>query len=87
MLLSIPVIFGSGVLALYDFMNLPIISQGPLLKPLPLFLGVSMTFIFALISISVLMKALKRFSFTPFVLYRIGLGIFLIYALVTHFRF
>ena len=87
MLLSIPVILGSGVLALYDFINLPLISQGSLLKPLPLFLGVGMTFIFALISISVLMKALKRFSFTPFVLYRIGLGIFLIYALATHFRF
>ena len=42
------------------------------------FVAAGLSFIFALIAIALMMAWLRRASFTPFVVYRIALGVFLL---------
>lgn len=73
MLLSIPTILGAGILAGKDIYE----SGNPLLTTDAL-IGAGLSFVSALITIMLLMAFLKRASFTPFVIYRIILGIVLL---------
>ena len=70
MLLSIPVIIGAAGLKGYE-----LIASGdkPLLNDALIVIGFA--FFFALLAISFLMIWLKRANFTPFVIYRVFLGI------------
>lgn len=73
MLLSVPTILGAGVLAGYDLHkggNAELTSEA-------VFGGI-LAFIAALASIAILMKWLERQSYTPFVIYRVVLGLFLL---------
>ncbi|NIZ00368.1 undecaprenyl-diphosphate phosphatase [Thalassospira lucentensis] len=69
MLMSIPVILGAGLLAGIDLQQ-----SGDMELTQDVFLAVGMSFITALIAITVLMSWLKRSTFTPFAIYRILLG-------------
>lgn len=73
MLLSIPTILGAGVLAGYDLYkggNAEVTSEA-------IFGGI-LAFFAALASIALLMKWLQRQSYTPFVIYRVVLGLLLL---------
>jgi undecaprenyl-diphosphatase len=69
MLLSIPVIVGAGVLEGYHLYH-----AGNAQLTTTAFLAVGLAFATALVAIAAMMAWLKRASFTPFVVYRIGLG-------------
>ena len=73
MLMSIPVIIAAGAVAARDLMQAgePIITGDA-------GLAAALSFVTALITIAVLMQLLKRMSFTPFVLYRLSLGVVLL---------
>ncbi|WP_417583885.1 undecaprenyl-diphosphate phosphatase [Pelagibacterium sp.] len=73
MLLSIPTILGAGVLAGYDLYK----SGNAQVTSDALFGGI-LAFFAAFASIALLMKWLERQSYTPFVIYRIVLGVFLL---------
>lgn len=73
MLLSIPTILGAGILAAKDIYE----SGDPLLTHDAL-VAMGLSFASALITIVVLMSWLKRASFTPFVIYRVIFGAFLL---------
>jgi undecaprenyl-diphosphatase len=73
MLLSIPTILGAGVLAGYDLYK----SGNTQLTSDALFGGV-LAFLFALAAIALLMNWLKRQTYTPFIIYRVVLGVLLI---------
>lgn len=73
MLLSIPTILGAGALAGLDMMqsgNSQLTSEA--------LLGGLLSFIVALAAIAVLMKWLQRQTYTPFVIYRVVLGVLLL---------
>lgn len=70
LLISMPVILGIGIFAaveLYDEKNLVV--------GIDALLAAGFAFIFALISIALMLRWLERASFTPFVAYRVVLGI------------
>jgi len=73
MLLSIPAIVGAGVL-----MGLELYKTGDPVQIDAALAGVGFAFISALIAIALMMAWLKRASFTPFVIYRLALGGFLL---------
>ncbi|SLN23301.1 undecaprenyl-diphosphate phosphatase [Oceanibacterium hippocampi] len=76
MLLSIPTVLGAGLLGgleLHDQGNLQIAGDAVLVAAL--------SFLTALGAIWLLMRWLRNASFTPFVIYRLGLGILLLYWL------
>lgn len=73
MLMSIPTILGAGVLAAKDIYE----AGDPLLTHDAL-VAMGLSFVSALITIMLLMAFLKRASFTPFVIYRIILGVLLL---------
>ena len=73
MILSIPAIIGAGTLKGWD-----LYQSGDAALTSAAFLAAGLSFIAALITITVLMAWLKRASFTPFVIYRIALGGFLL---------
>lgn len=73
MLLSIPTILGAGVLAGYDM-----ISSGNSDLTFDALIGGLLAFIVALGAISVLMKWLQTQTYTPFVIYRVMLGVLLL---------
>lgn len=73
MLLSIPTILGAGVLAAFDMLK----SGNSQLTSDALFGGL-LSFIFALTAIALLMNWLKRQTYTPFVIYRVALGLLLL---------
>jgi len=73
MLLSIPVIIGAGALKGWD-----LYQAGDTQLTADAFLAAAIAFAAALVAIAGLMAWLKRSSFTPFVLYRICLGGFLL---------
>lgn len=73
MLLSIPTILGAGVLAGYDMIK----SGNSQLTSDALFGGL-LSFVFALAAIALLMTWLKRQTYTPFVIYRVVLGVLLL---------
>ena len=78
MLLSIPTILGAGVLAGYDLYkggNAEVTSEA-------IFGGI-LAFFAALASIALLMKWLQRQSYTPFVIYRVVLGLLLLGLIYT----
>ena len=73
MLMSIPTIVAAGVLKGYDLWktgNAQLTSDA--------FMGVGLSFVTALIAIVLMMAWLRRASFTPFVVYRVVLGVFLL---------
>ncbi|NQU58522.1 MAG: undecaprenyl-diphosphate phosphatase [Rhodospirillales bacterium] len=70
MLLSIPTIIGAGALK-----GLELYQSGDVRLTSDAMLAAGISFITALIAIVVLMAWLKRSSFTPFVIYRIILGV------------
>ncbi len=73
MLLSIPTILGAGVLA-----GLDIYKAGDDALTVSAAIGAGLAFVSALIAIALMMAWLKRASFTPFVIYRVLLGIVLL---------
>jgi undecaprenyl-diphosphatase len=79
MLLSIPAIIGAGILYgidLYQSGNTQIQTEAVIAAALSL--------VFALIAIALMMAWLRRASFTPFVIYRVLLGIVLLYLVYAH---
>ncbi|MEM7442224.1 MAG: undecaprenyl-diphosphate phosphatase [Pseudomonadota bacterium] len=78
MLLSIPAILGAGLLAGLDLAD----ADDARLTGDAVIAG-SLAFITALVAIAAMMAWLKRASFTPFVIYRVLLGLVLLYALYT----
>lgn len=73
MLLAIPAILGAGALAGYDLQQ-----SGDLALRREALIAGALAFVAALMAIAVLMQWLKRASFTPFVVYRILLGVLLL---------
>jgi len=73
MLMSIPTILGAGTLATLDILkaNQPIVTTEAIY-------AAGLSFATALLTIAILMYWVKRSSFTPFVLYRLVLGGFLL---------
>ncbi|MGE4221182.1 MAG: undecaprenyl-diphosphate phosphatase [Alphaproteobacteria bacterium] len=74
MLLSIPTIAGAGVLAGYDIYKLGNVQLG-----YDAALAAAVSFLVALLAIALLMRWLQRASFTPFAVYRVLLGLLLLY--------
>jgi undecaprenyl-diphosphatase len=73
MLLSIPAIVGAGTLK-----GLELWQSGDAQLTSDAFTAAGLAFVTALIAIALMMAWLKRASFTPFVVYRIVLGLFLL---------
>lgn len=73
MLMSVPTILGAGVLKGYD-----LIEAGNAQLTADAMIGAILAFVSALIAIWALMAWLRRSTFTPFVLYRVALGGFLL---------
>ncbi len=73
MILSIPTIVGAGVLEGWELYKL-----GDARLTADVFLAAALAFVAALVAIVLMMAWLRRASFTPFVIYRIALGIFLV---------
>lgn len=70
LLLSMVAISGAGLLG-----SLSILKDGQFIFGQALLLGVALSFVTALLAITVMMRWLKSFSFMPFVIYRVILGI------------
>ena len=76
MLLSIPTILGAGALAgkkLHD--------SGNAALGMDALIAAGLAFLSALLAIAVMMAWLRRASFTPFVIYRVLLGLFVLYLI------
>lgn len=73
LLLSIPTILAAGTLAGID-----IYKSGDVQLAGDAFVAAGLAFVSALIAIAVMMAWLKRASFTPFVIYRVVLGVVLL---------
>jgi undecaprenyl-diphosphatase len=69
MLLSIPTIAGAGVLS-----GSMLYQTGDTTLHLSAIIAASLSFVMGLIAIALLMRWLKKSSFTPFIIYRIALG-------------
>ncbi len=76
LLLSIPVIAGAGALAAKD-----VYEAGDLVLGQDALLAAALAFVSALVAIALMMRWLRRASFTPFVGYRLLLGAGLLYYL------
>jgi undecaprenyl-diphosphatase len=74
MLLSIPAIAGASFLRGID-----VIQSGDTAFQIDLLFAAGLAFATALLAITVMMSWLQRQSFTPFVLYRIALGILILW--------
>ncbi len=75
MLISIPTIFGAGLLAAKDIVE----ANQPVLTTAALY-GAGLAFVTALIAIALLMRWLRHASFTVFAVYRVILGVGLLLA-------
>lgn len=73
MLLSIPAIVGAGTLKGWE-----LYQSGDQVLASTAFTAAGLSFVAAFVAIALMMAWLKRASFTPFVIYRIGLGGFLL---------
>lgn len=73
MLLSIPTIIGAGVLKGFD-----LYKSGDDVQISTALTGAAFSFVAAFIAIALMMAWLRRASFTPFVIYRVALGGFLL---------
>ncbi len=76
MLLAVPAILGAATLAGYD-----LYQMGSLQLGLDAAIAAVLSFVAALVAISVMMNWLSHATFTPFVVYRIALGGALLYLL------
>lgn len=70
LLISMPVILGIGIVAAVDLYAAKNLAIG-----LDALLAAGFAFVFALITIALMLRWLRRASFTPFVAYRVVLGI------------
>jgi|AntRauTorcE11897_2_1112592.scaffolds.fasta_scaffold11634_2 undecaprenyl-diphosphatase len=78
LLLSIPAILGAGLLK-----GIEIIQTGNAALGLDALIGVALSFVMAYLAITIMMRWLKRSSFTPFVIYRMILGsVLLLYIML-----
>jgi len=73
MLLSIPVIIGAGSLKGWE-----LYQSGNAALTYDAILAAGLSFMAALMVMAALMAWLKRSTYTPFVIYRIALGVFLL---------
>ncbi len=78
MLLSIPTILAAGAL-----MSRELYRMGELAMTRDAAVGAGLAFVAAFVAIVLMMRWLKRASFTPFVVYRVGLGVVLL--AIVHF--
>ena len=76
LLLGIPAILGAGTLGAID-----LIKQGDNLLQIDALIAAALSFITAYVSILVMMRWLKSSTFTPFVIYRMILGIVLLFII------
>ena len=76
MLMSIPTILAAASLMLIKIFT---DEEQMVISVSELLWGVGLSFVSALLAISALMKWLEKSSMTPFVFYRVALGIFLLY--------
>ena len=76
LLLSIPAILGATVLEAYDLVKLNDYELN-----LNLLTATTLSFAFSLASINFMMSWIKKYSFTPFIIYRLFLGIILLLAI------
>ena len=76
MLLSVPAILGAAVLEGYDLVKLNDYELN-----INLLTATILSFAFSLASITFMMSWIKKYSFTPFILYRLLLGILLLLAI------
>lgn len=74
MLMSVPVIIASSVLVFAE-----IISKGETQLAGDFFIGAALAFGSALLAIRLMLGFLQRYSFTPYVIYRVILGLFLLW--------
>ncbi len=74
MLLSIPVIVAAGALA-----GLDLVAQGDSLLTSAAVTAAALAFVSALLAIALLMRWLRHASFTPLVVYRVALGLVLLW--------
>lgn len=82
MLLSIPVILGAGTLQGWE-----LYQSGDALLTSAAFKAAGFAFVAALIAIAILMRWLKRWTFKPFVAYRLVLGVLLLIWIYKPFGF
>ena len=73
MMLSVPTIAGAGILVIYH-----IIKYGSNVSLAVASQGITFSFIASFFAIGIMMQWLKTRTFLPFVVYRIGLGLFLL---------
>ena len=74
LLLSIPTIIGAGILG-----GLELLESGDFQPSQDVFFAMAFSFIAGLLSIAAMMRWLTHAGFTPFVIYRILLGVGLLY--------
>lgn len=79
-LLSLPVVGGASILKGIKIASEPGLAE----KLMPLGVGITVSAISGFLCIKYFMKFLQDYSFRPFVVYRILLGLFLIYWAVSH---
>jgi undecaprenyl-diphosphatase len=70
MILSIPIILGSGLLKGYE-----LVGSGSVDIWLPMFFAAMIALVVALLSIGVMMAIIQRVGFMPFVIYRVIVGV------------
>ena len=78
MLMSIPTIIASGAL-----LSLDVIGTADAGALRDIGIVVAMSFVAALFALTLMMRLLKSISFTPYVIYRIGLGVVLLWIAYT----
>lgn len=78
MLMSIPTIIASAALTSVD-----VIGSGDVGAIRDIGIVIALSFIAALLALTLMMRLLKSVSFTPYVIYRIGLGIVLLWIAYT----
>ena len=74
MLMSIPVILASAAL-----LGVDVVQEGDLGKLTDLAIATALAFLSALLALVLMMRLLRSVSFTPYVIYRVVLGLFLIW--------
>ncbi|THD73743.1 undecaprenyl-diphosphate phosphatase [Thalassobius vesicularis] len=78
MLMSIPTIFASGAL-----LSAQVIKEGNAEVAKEGLIAAGLTFVSALLALSLMMRLLRSVSFTPYVIYRVILGVILLYIAYT----
>jgi undecaprenyl-diphosphatase len=73
LLMSIPTILASGILATKD-----LVEAGDQTLGLDALIGAGLSFVAALLALTLMMRMLRSWSMTPFVIYRVALGVLLL---------